>query len=232
MAVAAGALLACTSGPARAARPLTTDDTGIVAPHACQIESWVEHDRRHDVVNADPACALSDSVELDLGAAHDDPGDRTGGTTGYSLGVKIAPSWAVRDVHAGTLSFAWKAEVDWQRDPGTSPYLSAYSTTAVAALAIGPAVNLSSNVVITRDARTGTVRVGALAAAAWQPGERALGYAEVIRPPGAATRLGLGLRWWVVPGKLGVDLGAARRNDGAGGTAYNLGFGWYGIGAP
>lgn len=68
------ALLVACMQPAHAARPLLTDDARIVAPKACQVESWVRRNRDSTEYWALPACNPTGNLELTLGGAatHDD----------------------------------------------------------------------------------------------------------------------------------------------------------------
>lgn len=65
--------------PAQAARPLNTDDARIVDHGACQLESWVRHDRESTETWALPGCNPTGNLEITLGGGRvrDDEGSRT-----------------------------------------------------------------------------------------------------------------------------------------------------------
>lgn len=58
------------AGAAQAARPMITDDASIVDAKACQLESWVQHNRVSTEYWALPACNFSGNLELAAGGAH------------------------------------------------------------------------------------------------------------------------------------------------------------------
>lgn len=76
------ALLAC--GPARAGRPMVTDDASIVAPGDCQVESWKQHTAAQNEFWTVPACNPYGKWELSAGAGRIFPTD---GTQRYAAGV-------------------------------------------------------------------------------------------------------------------------------------------------
>jgi hypothetical protein len=59
----------CVCVPARAARPMVTDDARIVDAKACQVESWVRRNRDWTELWALPACNPTGDVELTFGGA-------------------------------------------------------------------------------------------------------------------------------------------------------------------
>lgn len=68
------ALLACTllmlaAGAARAARPMVTDDARVVDAKACQLETWLRHNRGSTERWALPACNPTGNLELTYGGA-------------------------------------------------------------------------------------------------------------------------------------------------------------------
>lgn len=65
------------AAPAQAARPMITDDARVVDAQSCQLESWVRQNRDDREVWALPACNFSGNLELTLG----------GGKTGLDSGV-------------------------------------------------------------------------------------------------------------------------------------------------
>lgn len=54
---------------AHAGSPMVTDDAGIVAAKACQLESWVHKHRDSTEIWALPACNFTGNLELTLGGA-------------------------------------------------------------------------------------------------------------------------------------------------------------------
>lgn len=63
------AIVAFSVPPARAARPMITDDARIVDAKACQVESWVRSNRESREFWALPACNPTGDAELTFGGA-------------------------------------------------------------------------------------------------------------------------------------------------------------------
>ena len=63
--------------PTQAAQPLVTDDAAVLAPKTCQLELWAHSTRDGREYLAQPACNLTDSLELAIGGArvHPDAGE-------------------------------------------------------------------------------------------------------------------------------------------------------------
>ncbi|MES2261413.1 MAG: hypothetical protein V4724_23090 [Pseudomonadota bacterium] len=70
--------------PAHAGRPMTADDAGILDPRQCQLETWIQHDRRQTEYWAVPACNVAGHWELAAGAARVRP---AGGGAGDTLAL-------------------------------------------------------------------------------------------------------------------------------------------------
>jgi hypothetical protein len=61
--------LAAFALPALAGEPLATEDASILPKGACQLETWVRHERHVNQFWALPACSPNEHVELALGGA-------------------------------------------------------------------------------------------------------------------------------------------------------------------
>jgi len=71
------ALVVCAAAaPAlRAGQPLVTDDADVVAPRACQLETWVHRTPDGHEYWAQPACNFTGNLELAIGGARTYPSD-------------------------------------------------------------------------------------------------------------------------------------------------------------
>ncbi|MCX8049671.1 MAG: hypothetical protein N3A55_08440 [Methylohalobius sp.] len=56
-----------TALPAFAARPMITDDAGVVEAKACQVETWWQRQRKREEFWFQPACNFTGNLELSLG---------------------------------------------------------------------------------------------------------------------------------------------------------------------
>lgn len=103
--------------PAHAARPMITDDARIVDAQACQLESWVRHDRASSEAWALPACNFTGNLELSLGAAHTqvDGQSQSNNWAGQAKTVikpLQADGWGVA-IAAGTVQYQHTGKSDW-----------------------------------------------------------------------------------------------------------------------
>jgi hypothetical protein len=66
------AMLACAAvpGPARAARPMITDDARIIDPGSCQVETWFRFNRDSNEYWALPGCNPTGNLEITVGGAY------------------------------------------------------------------------------------------------------------------------------------------------------------------
>lgn len=69
----------CLCLPVYAGRPMIVEDATILAPNACQLESWMQDSRGSTEYWAVPACNFTGNLELALGGARlaDDAGHTT-----------------------------------------------------------------------------------------------------------------------------------------------------------
>lgn len=220
LAVAFGAL-----GDVHAGRPMATDDTSTLPRGECQVEAWgqrVQDDRSQSLA---PACGVADDWEFDTQVTRVETG--LSRTVGTGIGLKWAPADAVAETAWGALSAGAEAGLGWARSAGEGWRFDGVAVAALASLAIGPAWSVDANVGTARqrdDARgwLGFVR----AAAAWQASERWLLFAEGLGAQHARPLWNSGLRCWLVPGTLALDV-IASRSGGA--TSIGFGAGWYGL---
>lgn len=120
--VVAALLGSLFGSPARAARPLVTDDARVVDAHACQVESWVKTNRNSTEYWALPACNLTGNLELTLGGARtgDDGGTHTSDvqiqgktvfttlkTNGWGMGLVLGTIYHPHPANASREQFAY-----------------------------------------------------------------------------------------------------------------------------
>lgn len=226
-------LLALCATAAQAGRPLATDDAATAEPGSCQVEVWQDrsHEARQRVVA--PACGLVAGVELGAELSRLRlPGDAQGAG---AVSVKWMPSQARLDTPAGELAWGLKVAADFERKSGPGLRQSGASALAVATLRLAPELALHANAGFAQ-ARApapsgGSAWVGRVAAA-WTPAADWLAFAESLGNGRTAafggTVRSAGVRHWVVPDRLGLDLTLARERGGP--RVLGAGLGWYGIG--
>ena len=203
-AAAALAVVAMTlPAPARAARPMITDDARLVDPKACQVESWMRVNRgRADELWAIPSCNPTGNLELALGGSllRDGSGLSTGNSLAQAktLFRPLVPN-----------GFGWGLAVGIAHDPaiGTTANLidNLYAYVPASLSLADDAVVLHLNLGALHDRHAHVTR------GTWGLGTevRLFGRTQLIaetfgesgsRPFGHA-----GLRIWLIPDHLQVD---------------------------
>jgi hypothetical protein len=205
--VAAAALLAAAlavpAGPARAARPMVTDDARIVDPKACQVESWLRSyaDGGRELW-ALPGCNPLGGFELTLGGASLRPdGEPSRGV--FQFQVKTLLRELNRNDWGAGLAFGTlnTRPVGTTRDRN-HPYVylpvsvSMADDRVVAHLNVGVARLETAGVTLRP-----TWGIGAEAVIV----PRALLVAETYGVGGERPLAQLGLRLWLVPDRVQVD---------------------------
>ncbi|MGL6109097.1 MAG: hypothetical protein ACRC2B_03245 [Rubrivivax sp.] len=207
---------------------MATDDTGTVAAGECQVEIWGEHADAERAQVLAPACGLTDTLELDLGAS------RTVGSsakvTGLAAGLKWVPAGATFDTALGTVGLGLEGGLFWARDADQGWRADSVVVVALASLAMGSQWNLYANVLTSRSLSDGRHVHGLRTALSWQPQDRWLLFVESLAASDSSRVRNAGLRWWAVPEVIGLDL--ITSHSTASGTSVSVGLGWYGIRLP
>jgi hypothetical protein len=207
---------------------MATDDTYTADRGECQIEVWGEHaDAERSQVLA-PACGITDTLEFDAGASRN-VGSGTQ-VNGLVAGLKWVPADAFFETALGTVGLGVESGVFWARDPALGWRADNLAVVLLGSLAMGPAWNLYANVLTIRSLSDGKHVNGVRMALAWQPHERWLAFAEGLAATDSSNVRNVGMRWWAVPGVLGLDIVTTR--SAASGLSLSFGLGWYGIRLP
>ncbi|MEN3111456.1 hypothetical protein ACFONG_08690 [Uliginosibacterium paludis] len=223
------ALLMLLSTPAFAGRPLGTDDAGTVGDRLCQLEAWRDKAKESRGWVVAPACGLG---EFELGLEASRSRQAEGQTeTAQSLALKWGPS----ALSYGPLSFGGKI---WSGRARTSAAAEDESTgyrpvengaLLLGSWALQEDLALHLNLGLARDrVERRNARLGNLALS-WNVDERVMLFGEAMYQQHAGTTQSTGIRLWAIPGKLGIDLTAARMAGVRDSASYTVGFGWYGV---
>lgn len=225
--------LACAVSAAHAGRPLATDDAATAQPGSCQVEARQERSGQARETVLAPACGLHGGLEL--GAEHAWPRPGAGLRGSGAVSLKWAPQAASLETPAGELGLGLKIAADFERPVGAGMRHAGSSLLGLATLKPGPALALHLNVGLARAPGQPSAAGSAWlvrAALAWTQGPDWLAFAEALgngRPAAfGPTVLAAGLRRWIIPEQLGVDLTLARERGGP--RVVGAGLGWYGIG--
>lgn len=223
------ALLLLASAPAFAGRPLGTDDAATAGDKTCQLEAWRENGKQSRAWIVSPACGLGD-FELGLEASRTRLPDEQS-EQAQALALKWAPSMLAD----GPLSLGAKV---WSARSRLSPVeeeeRTGYRPAENGALLLGSwklreDLALHLNLGLARDRiERNNARLGNLAMA-WDINEHVMLFGEAMYRQRAGTTQASGIRVWVIPETLGIDLTASRTAGVKDSTAYTIGFGWYGL---
>lgn len=220
----AAGLCSLTITAAQAGRPLTTDDAGANNQAVCQMETWMDHASDARSTHFAPACGLLDGLELGLEFIRVSPGSEQ--AQGRAIGFKWAPEWATWGgwrfgVKAGTSSGKAPDEPDWHQ--------AANSFSALASLPLNSEWTLHLNLGRERDRIEHTGSNTYAAALAWTPSDRWVVFGELVGHHNIPATQAIGVRYWLLPEQLGLDLTSSRTNATPDSRAWGVGIGWYGI---
>jgi hypothetical protein len=221
------ALAACLSPlVAQAARPLGTEDAGTNEARHCQLEAWGEHGKGSHETHLAPACGLGEGLEL--GAEWVRPQPANSAEHARYVGLKWAPEWlAWQDVRFGLKAMGGQARTPVGDDGGW--HWQGQSWMAIASVPLNDKWTVHANLgqALHRGppASAATYALGLV----WTPHEAVVVFGELLgeqRSPACQT---VGLRWWIIPDTLGLDLTHSRENATPGSRHTGIGLGWYGI---
>lgn len=209
---------------AQAARPLAVDDTGVNESGVCHLEAWQDRNPagRHTLVA--PTCGVGGGLEINLEAVHSHPGEDT------SRGAFIGFRWAPAHWQLGEWKFATRG--GWTQEKSSEGGRWSSSDWSLGMMASRPLsdqvtllLNLGHTHLIGQGEKTTTHGV----ALVWAPHERWQLFAEALGEGQRRPDLGAGVRHWVIPEVLGLDLTVSRPPSRDGQTTWGVGFGWYGL---
>lgn len=218
------AIGASISLPVWAGRPLSTEDAGTNSQAQCQVEAW--RDTAHDgkASHIAPACGLIDGLELGLEFVKATPTDEQ--SQGRSAALKWAPDWL--EWHG--FRFGAKVSAGQEKAPDDTKWRNAsIAALGIATYTISPEWTVHMNMGRQRDRLAGVSVTTYGTALVWTPHERVLVFGELTGDNKTPTVQTLGVRWWVLPEQLGLDLTTSRTNATEDSAAWGVGLGWYGI---
>lgn len=215
------ALLA--AAPARAARPMITDDARIVDPKACQVESWVRTNAASREFWALPACNPTGDAELTFGGAR----TRVDGEGIATSDIQMQAKTIFRPLE--TNGWGWGLAVGAVRHPNGEPpadrfpgdvYAYAPISTSFADDVVVTHVNLGAS----RRKADGRSFFNWGLAAETAMHERVYLVTEAFGQQKGKPFVQLGLRIWLVPNRVQVDTTYGNRLGTTGeGRWYSIG---------
>lgn len=213
---------------AHAGRPLNTDDASTSPASQCQFEAWVDQAgggtrARHMA----PACGLTDEIELGVEFIATSPTQDQ--AQSRNLDLKWVPAQATW--HGWQLGL--RLDANAQKGPAADNTPWRHQLTALSALAslmLREQWALHLNFGHARDHLTRADTTPYALAIAWAPAKRWQLFTEVLGQDLAMpASQGVGLRWWLIPDKLGLDAGTSRTCATPDSRTWSLGVGWYAL---
>ena len=209
---------------AHAGRPLATEDAGTNAQAQCQVEAWVDSSSTARSSHLAPACGLIDGLELGFELIKASPKDEQ--AQGRAAALKWAPEWLAWQ----GMRFGLKGSTASQKDPSETRWRQAnLAVLAISSLPINPQWTAHFNIGRQRDKLVGVNSTTYGAALVWTPHERWMVFGELTGTDKTPATETLGVRWWLLPDTLGLDVTTSRGNATPDSAAWGLGLGWYGI---
>lgn len=212
--------------PAQAARPLGTDDAGTNAARQCQLEAWSDHGHGEHAWHLAPACGVGAGLEVGWESFQRMPGQS--GEQGRALALKWAPEWLDWQ--------GWRFGIKYSgaqgRESGsedTGWHLRQTNLTGIVSIPLGQDWAVHANVGRTQLHGPAEGRTSYALALTWTPHERWLAFAEAMGDHRCGATRNVGLRWWLIPDVLGVDLTHSVTNATPGSRRSGVGLGWYGV---
>lgn len=197
-------LLGLAAAPAGAARPMITDDARMVDPQACQLETWRRVGPAGGESWALPACNPGGGLELTLGGARldgEDPATRPVLMQAKTLFRPLVPGdWGV-GLAVGTV----------QR-PGGADEVYAYLPVS-RSFGLDELV-LHANLGLLHERATRRERLSWGLGLEWALAPRLGGIAEVFDQAAGRPLVQVGLRAWLLPGRVQLDATAGDRLGG------------------
>ncbi|WP_085315804.1 hypothetical protein [Derxia lacustris] len=199
---AAALTAALQAGPACAARPMITDDARVVDPHSCQVESWVRRNEDSSEFWALPACNLG-GFELALGGAR---GRDAEGTRTTDVVLQAKTLLKPLDVNGWGLGLAVGNVNHPSLDSSRAMIGDLYVNLPASFSFRDDAFVLHLNAGLLREKATAQARATWGLGSETQLSERFWLIAESFGQGGSPAFAQLGLRWWLLPNRLQVDL--------------------------
>lgn len=188
----------------QAGSPMVTDDAGTVEAKACQLESWITNKRDSTEYWALPACNFTGNLELTLGGAHTHEADRTQTTDVVLQGKTLfkpleTNGWGI-GLAAGTVRHPVANTRDW------------YAYVPASFSFRDDAVVVHTNLGWLREGETRRDRLTWGLGTEARLAERTWLIAETFGQDQGKPFHQLGLRHWLVPERVQIDVTYGNRN--------------------
>jgi len=188
---------------AYAARPMVTDDARLTDAQACQVESWVRFNRSSTEFWALPACNPTGNLEITVGGAFSDIGSLHKADDVFQLKTLLKPletnGWGV----GFTAGFARHIGAGISDEANRQRYINVPISRSLADDRVVVHLNVGAADPTGPRGRRGTWGFGSEIDL---DGGNNLLIVETFHPDVGAPFYQLGLRHWIVPGRVQTDI--------------------------
>lgn len=221
----AGLLLTCLyPHMALAARPLSTEDASTTGDKHYQFEGWQDHAQGSHASNLAAAVGWA---TLELGAGF----TQTNAPAGQAIrGRSIYLKWAQQAREEQVFRMGLKAWHQRSRDSLAPENGAARSTGGASILTwnITPELATHFNLGMVYNNQDRRYERITNAAIAWTPIPSIQIFAEALHQRYSPTTQAVGVRFWAIQDKLGLDLTGSRQAGVKDSAGVGFGLGWYG----
>jgi len=220
---------ACAAGllwisNAQAGRPQTTDDAAVNPAAQCQLETWIDASAQAKHGHIAPACGLGAGLEAGVEAVYATPARDE--VQARAVALKWAPEW----LEWQGVRFGLKAGTQTQKNPGETQWRQAnWSLLGIMSVPLDPKWTLHVNAGHQHDIDARESVNPLSVALSWAPCSRWLATLELVGDNRSTVSQSAGMRWWLIPDTLGLDLTATRSNATERSSVWGVGIGWYGL---
>lgn len=216
--------LAALPVTARAERPLATEVADTIPAGHCQLEGWADHNNGAHEGHFAPACGLVPGFEMAAEWAGSMPSRSD--VQNRLLGFKWGPEWLEWE----GARFGIKGLRVQERTPSaddTSWHNHGTVLMGITSVPLDPNwtvhAHLGRNFMHNGEKDAMVYGVGLV----WTPTDHWMLFAEVVGDHLHTATQTVGVRYWILPDKLGVDLTQTHSNATPGSSRTGFGIGWY-----
>jgi hypothetical protein len=204
----------------QAARPLITDDARIVDPKACQLETWVRRNTGSTELWALPACNPTGNVELTFGGAMTRELGTTRTTDVQLQGKTVFRKLEANDWGVGLVVGNLRHPNDARRDFASDLYGYIPASFSFADDVLVVHVNAGAARPQERSGHRATWGIGSEI----RVHDRVFLIPEIFNQTGGRPLFQAGLRYWLMPGRLQLDVTYGDR------VGHSRGERWFSLG--
>lgn len=210
-------------GAVHAGRPMNTDDASANKQAVCHVEAWMDKYAGATSTHLAPTCGVVDDLEVAAEFVSNRPSSEI--PQGRALGFKWAPEWA----NWQEWRFGIKSGMGWEKASGDDwrHVSEAYSLLATRQLNDEWTVHINVGRGHDKLKKHHDTPYGV--ALAWTPDDHWMVFGEITGLNHTSASQFAGVRYWILPETLGLDVTTGRTNATPESKTWGIGLGWYGL---